>query len=71
LVFRASLAAANGAPKIELFDSDDSYVAPETFESTANAVPETEWTFIGFAVGMDDNATNSSVTIWTNNGASS
>jgi hypothetical protein len=71
LVFRASLAAANGAPKIELFDSDDSYVTPETFESTANAVPETEWTFIGFALSMDDDATNSSFTLWKNNGASS
>jgi hypothetical protein len=68
LVFRATLAAANGVPKAELADNDDSYATLTSSESANNAVPAEDWTFIGFAVNMYPDGVNSGVAIWKNNG---
>jgi hypothetical protein len=68
LVFRAFVTSTSGFLAVEMADSDD-WTARSTFTASddVKVVAET-WTSVGFSVGIDTNAVDSSVRMWVGDG---
>ena len=63
-IFRAAITATDGFLKMYLADADDfSDIGSAT---GSDAVPASEWTFVGYSVTLDINAVDSTVRLWTN-----